>query len=201
MDKNKLKEYIARTAYNIGFGAKKNFASYDIISNANEYISMVSMVIGILALVFDSFNEKIISVLLLIAGILGLYISKFESKLEIYNEIGKANTRFFNSLTILYNKVDEEKANINDILSQVREIEKEFYLNSISKQVYLSDWLAHYKFFYQFQCDWVIKELKLTFWDKVPSGLKLFILFISVFIIFVIIYRCSFFQKLMNYIC
>ena len=79
MNKTDLKKYIARTAYNVGFGAKKNYASYDIVRNANEYISIISMIIGVLALVSESLKGKIISASLLIAGIVGLYINKFDA--------------------------------------------------------------------------------------------------------------------------
>ena len=89
MNKTDLKKYIARTAYNVGFGAKKNYASYDIVRNANEYISIISMIIGVLALVSESLNGKFISASLLIAGIVGLYINKFDCDLERYEKIGK----------------------------------------------------------------------------------------------------------------
>lgn len=202
MDKIQLKQYIAKIAYNIGFGAKKNFASYDIIRNANEYISMISMAIGVLALVFETFNEKTISALLLIAGIIGLYISKFESMLDTYDKTGVSNTKHFNELNILYNKVDEINADTDDILLKVKEIENDFYSTTISKQVYFSGWYAHYKFFYQFQCEWIVKELKLTFWkDKVPNSLKLYLYLMILIVIITILYRCNIIERIINYIC
>lgn len=202
MDKIQLKQYIARAAYNIGFGAKKNFASYDIIRNANDYISMISMAIGVLVLVFETFNEKTISALLLIAGIIGLYISKFESMLDTYGKTGVSNTKYFNELNILYNKVDEINADTDDILLKVKEIENDFYSTTISKQVYFSGWYAHYKFFYQFQCEWIVKELKLTFWkDKVPNSLKLYLYLMILIVIITILYRCNIIERIINYIC
>lgn len=202
MDKTQLKQYIAKIAYNIGFGAKKNFASYDIIKNANEYISMISMAIGVLALVFEAFNEKTISALLLIAGIIGLYISKFESMLESYDKAGTTNTKQFNELNVLYHKVDEIDTDTNDILSQVKGIENDFYSKTISKQVYFSSWYAHYKFFYQFQCEWIVKELKLTFWkDKVPNSFKVFLVIFILFTMGIIFYKCTIIQEMINNFC
>ena len=58
MNKNNLKRYIAKTAYNVGFGAKKNFASYDIVRNLNQYTSILSMIVAVLALVFEVFNQS-----------------------------------------------------------------------------------------------------------------------------------------------
>lgn len=183
MEKSKLKKLIAKTAYNIGFGAKKNFASYDIIRNSNEYISMISMAIGVLALVFDVFNEKIVSAALLIAGIIGLYINKFDYELDNYEKTGVANTKMFNSLTELYYETDEYNTDLDSIFSRLKLIEEEFYTNQKSKQVYFSDWLAHYKFFYQFQSAWVVSELDLTWWkDKVPNSLKFVIIILIVLI-------------------
>ena len=34
MDKNTLLKMIAETGYNVGFGAKKHFATYDIVEKA-----------------------------------------------------------------------------------------------------------------------------------------------------------------------
>ena len=69
-------------------------------------------------------------------------------------------------------------------------IEDEFYRERFSKQVYLSDWVAHYKFFFQYQSDWVVKELNLKFFkDKIPSSFKLILLIFIVFCITFIAYN------------
>ena len=85
--------------------------------------------------------------------------------------IGKTYLRLFNSLTKLYLKANQTN-NENDLINIEREvsnIEDEFYRERFSKQVYLSDWVAHYKFFFQYQSDWVVKELDLKlFKDKIP---------------------------------
>ena len=192
MNKTDLKKYIARTAYNVGFGAKKNYASYDIVRNANEYISIISMIIGVLALVSESLNGKFISASLLIAGIVGLYINKFDCDLERYEKIGKNYLRLFNSLTKLYLKANQTNDE-NDLINIERDvsiIEDEFYRERFSKQVYLSDWVAHYKFFFQYQSDWVVKELNLKFCkDKIPSSFKLILLIFIVFCITFIAYN------------
>jgi hypothetical protein len=46
MDKNNLQKQIAETAYNVGFGAKKPFASYDIIDKMPGVISFLSLATG-----------------------------------------------------------------------------------------------------------------------------------------------------------
>lgn len=193
MDKINLKKYIAKTAYNIGFGAKKNLASYDIVRNLNEYISIFSMIIAVLALVFEFFNAKVISAIMLIFGIIGLYINKFDKEIEDYEKFGTLYLKLYNKLQILYNKVDTIDESKNQALvEEIELIEEEFYKNNNAKQVYFSDWLAHFKFFYQFQTDWIVEELNLKFWkDKLPNSLKFIMFLLIMLIIFYTCYYCN----------
>ncbi|WP_313384570.1 SLATT domain-containing protein [Chishuiella sp.] len=193
MNNDKLKNHIAKTAYNVGFGAKKNFASFDIVNNLNEYISILSMIIGVLALVFEIFNAKVISATLLIFGIIGLYINKFDKGVAEYEKYGVLYLKLYNQLHLLYNKVDASDDILRkEILEEVEHIDEEFYNNNISKQVYFSDFLAHFKFYYQFQTEWIVKELNLTFWkDKIPNSLKIIIiLFLIIALIIVFFIKC-----------
>ena len=136
------------------------------------------MIIGVLALVFEIFNAKIISATLLIFGIIGLYINKFDKGVEEYEKYGVLYLKLYNQLHLLYNEVDASDDILRkEILEEVKHIEEEFYNNNISKQVYFSDLLAHFKFYYQFQTEWIVKELNLTFWkDKIPNSLKVIII-------------------------
>ncbi|WP_313636495.1 SLATT domain-containing protein [Empedobacter sp.] len=200
MNNDKLKNYIAKTAYNIGFGAKKNFASFDIVNNLNEYISILSMIIGVLALVFEIFNAKIISATLLIFGIIGLYINKFDKGVEEYEKYGVLYLKLYNQLHLLYNEVDASDDILRkEILEEVKHIEEEFYNNNISKQVYFSDLLAHFKFYYQFQTEWIVKELNLTFWkDKIPNNLKVIIILFLIIVLIVIFFSQLFMKNICN---
>lgn len=196
MNNDKLKNYIAKTAYNIGFGAKKNFASFDIVNNLNEYISILSMIIGVLALVFEIFNAKIISATLLIFGIIGLYINKFDKGVEEYEKYGVLYLKLYNQLYLLYTEVDASNdISRKEILEKVKYIEEEFYNNRMSKQVYFSDFLAHFKFYYQFQTEWIVKELNLTFWnDKIPNSLKI-IMILSLIIVLIVLFISSVYEN------
>ena len=52
---------------------------------------------------------------------------------------------------------------------QLHAIEKEYYSTTINKQILFSDWYAHYKFFGQYQIDWVDEQKKFKFFrDKLP---------------------------------
>ncbi|WP_406632169.1 hypothetical protein, partial [Ornithobacterium rhinotracheale] len=57
-------------------------------------------------------------------------------------------------------------------------------------QVWFSSWFAHYKFFYQFQSNWISEELKLSFFkDKIPLSL---IIFIFILLVSAIVYLLQF---------
>ena len=75
MKKSDLLKSIAEKGYDIGFGAKKHFATYDIIEKTPGLISFISMAIGIYALCVDSLSTKIVSATFIVLGVVGLYIS------------------------------------------------------------------------------------------------------------------------------
>lgn len=63
MDKDGLLKSIAEMGYNVGFGAKKHFATYDIVQKVPGAIGFVSMAIGIFALIFEPLSEATVSLL------------------------------------------------------------------------------------------------------------------------------------------
>ena len=104
----------------------------------------------------------------------------------------------YNKLEFLYNKVnDSNESDYESVISEIESIENEFYDNNKSKQVYFSDWLAHFKFFYQFQTNWIVNELGLNFWkDKLPNSLKFILIVILIFLVICIGLHCFNFIKL-----
>ncbi len=60
-------------------------------------------------------------------------------------------------------------------LAEYYKIETEYYAVSISEQILLSDWYAHYKFFAQQQIDWIEKYRPFRFTDKVPLSLRILV--------------------------
>ena len=58
MDKNSLLRCIAEKAYDVGIGAKKHFASYDLLEKTPGFVGFITMAAGILGLVIDSFAAK-----------------------------------------------------------------------------------------------------------------------------------------------
>lgn len=171
MEKNDLLESIAVTAYNVGFGAKKHFATYDIAEKLPGLISFLSMAFGTYALVVEELSVKILSASIIVLGIIGLYVSFYESNKTQYDKVGTKLTLLFDELRYLYMsaKIKHDEKDIAQIQEKLRDIEQEYYEISISKQIIFSDWYAHYKFFWQQQTDWINEQKKFgLFRDKIP---------------------------------
>ena len=180
MTKEDLLKQIAESGYNIGFGAKKSFATFDIVDKIPGILNFCALAIGILALVIDELNIKIVSASLIIFGVIGIYISKYDDKKDEYATSGSKIIEMFNELKSLYHSVKAKSDDINfdEDMSKMKEIEDKFYSITIPKQILFSDWYAHYKFFWQWatHIKWLESELKLTFWEnKIPLSFLVFI--------------------------
>ena len=77
MNREGLLLSIAETGYNVGFGAKKNFATHDIVQKAPGLIGFASLAVGVLALIYEPLNSKWIAAVLVVLGIASLYIFAF----------------------------------------------------------------------------------------------------------------------------
>lgn len=179
MDKDSLLKEIAETGYNVGFGGRKHFATFDIVDKTPGLISFFSMAFGTYALVFDGLSTEFLSASFVVLGIIGLYISFYDSRKGDYEKAGIALTRLFNELRQLYRStksanddaLPEHKEKLNDI-------ETRYYETSISKQILFSDWFAHYKFFWQVQIDWIDEQKNFKFLrDKIPLTFSLTVVF------------------------
>jgi SMODS and SLOG-associating 2TM effector domain 6 len=169
VDRPGLLKSIAETGYNVGFGAKKHFATYDIVEKTPGMIGFVSLAIGILSLVFEPLSAKGPAAALAIAGVMGLYISLYDHKKMEYERAGPELTQLFNELRALYRSV-QAQGDLDSGLAELQAIETAYYGIAISKQILFSDWYAHYKFFAQFQID-CDEQKHFTWRDKVPLSL------------------------------
>jgi hypothetical protein len=186
MTKDELLKCIAETGYNVGFGAKKHFSTYDLVEKTPGFISFFSMAFGIYALVFDDLSTKLLSASFIVLGIVGLYISLYDSKKSEYESSGKKLTKIYNDLAKLYRKAkSSNEDNIESLVSQLSELEDDFYSSCQSKQILFSDWYAHYKFFWQHQIDWVDEQKKFRFLrDKIPLTFSLTVVVVLVGLVF-----------------
>lgn len=171
MDKAGLLKSIATTGYNVGFGAKKHFATFDIVEKAPGWIGLISSAVGILALVYDPLSAKLPSAILVILGIVTFYITPYKSKQ--YDAEGRDLTKLFGELRDLYYAV-QSGADIDESREKLSAIEERYYKNGLSKQILFSDWYAHYKFFAQQQISWLDEQLNFTLKDKIPLSLRFF---------------------------
>lgn len=175
MDKAGLLRTIAETGYNVGFGAKKTFATFDIVEKGPGWIGLISFVVGLFGLVYEVLATKVPSAILLAAGVAALYISFYKSR--DYEDVGIKLIQLFNRLRDLYREVDGG-ADLAASQAKLAQIEADFYGVTISKQIFLSDWYAHYKFFAQTQIDWIDEQLKFKLWkDMIPLSGKILIVF------------------------
>lgn len=186
MTKKDLLKQIAIAGYNVGFGAKLHFSTYDIVQKTPDRINLVSLGVAVFALFIDALTVKFLSATFVVLGIAVLYIGYYKDVLEHYNEKGVLFTNLYNDLRVLYYEVKTKKSdNVALELEKLKSIEKTFNENSISKQVLFSNWYAHYKFFWQHQIDWVEEQKNFSLLkDKIPLSLS----FVVVLIILVSLY-------------
>ncbi|WP_151813336.1 SLATT domain-containing protein [Acinetobacter nosocomialis] len=192
MNKAELLRYIAETGYNVGFGAKKHLATYDLLEKMPGWIGFVSTAVGVLGLIIDAFSTKLVSAIFVIVGISGLYISFYDRDKNEYEKAGSALTSLFNELKSLYFDVKSlpDNSDVSTYQAKLSDIEKRYLPLCISKQILFSTWYAHYKFFWEHQIDWIDEQLKFKFLrDKVPLSL-IFILFILILIIIFFQWDC-----------
>lgn len=164
---------VADLAYNVGFGAKRHFATHDLAEKTPGVVGFLSMAIGIVGLIYEPLSTKAISASLTIAGLIALYCSFYNA--ENYGKVGTRMTELFNELRRI--REDETGATRESLETRVAAIETEFYAISIPRQMLFSDAYAHFKFFFQMNIQWLDRDLQFQFWrDKVPATFKLFLL-------------------------
>ncbi|MGX5643261.1 SLATT domain-containing protein [Bacillus toyonensis] len=187
MNKDALLKELATNGYNVGFGAKKHFATYDIVEKIPVIISVITFMVGLGQLAYPNAPyAQFISLILVIISAFAFYISPYSQDKVKYEEAGVKTTQLFNQLRALYWKVQISSAdNFQEEETQMREIMNEFYAVSMSKQIYGSDWFAHYKFFCQMQIDWIDEQKRFKWYkDKIPKSLVFSILmYIVIFLL------------------
>jgi len=171
MKKELLLKSIAETAYNVGYGAKVNFATYDIVEKAPGFFGFVSLVVGIYALFLKELTSEHVGAALVVLGVITLYLNNYSTEKDKYDEMGKELTARFSALKTLFRTAQSrpETEDFTEIAESLTRIEQEVIKLTPSKQILFSDWYAHYKFFWQQQTDWIAEARPFTlFRDKLP---------------------------------
>jgi hypothetical protein len=189
MTKQDLLKHIADTAYNVGFGAKKHFATYDMTAKIPGVIGYISTAVGVFGLVFEVLSIKALSAAFIVLGIMGIFITLYDHKKEKYAETGRKLTELFNKLKILYFNVKAAQGtDLSEYEQQLQMIEVEYSKTGISDQMLFSGWFAHYKFFWEHQIDWIDEQKHFRFFrDKIPLSFSFFAILLFLVAVFVVV--------------
>lgn len=177
MDQDRLLKAIAEKAYDVVFGVKKTFATYDIVSKGPGWIGFISSAVGVFALIYDPLSAKFPSAILVIAGIASLYLSFYRS--EEYEKAANAQLVLYNRLKLLYRSV-QSGMDVVAAKAEYDAIEASYYSVTVGKQVFLSGWYAHYKLFAESQTDWMDEQLHFTWKDKWPVSARITIVVFAI---------------------
>lgn len=169
MDKDALLLTIAEKGYDVAFGARKTFATYDWITKLPGWVGLVSSIIGIFALIYERWSAKVPSAILLAVGVATLYLSFYRA--EEYEKSANKLLALLDRLKDLYRSV---KAGYDPVAakSEFDAINAEYRATSIGKQVFLSGWYAHYKLFAETQIGWMDEQLHFKWTDKWPVSAR-----------------------------
>lgn len=111
IDKKQIQHHIARVAYEVWYGAKLNFWTYDIVIKLPPYVSFFSLAIGILGLSYPEMGEglvKFMSVSILIIGIISFYVERFDA--DKHKSMGIKNINQRNELHTLYEEMNSTES-------------------------------------------------------------------------------------------
>lgn len=183
MKRDDLLKCIADTGYNVGFGAKKHFATYDLVEKSPGWISFISIAFGIYSLAFKELSTSFLSASFTVLGVVGLYVSMYDAKKSDYEKAGVELTKIYNQLRALYYSVQSKSDSdvLTNLISEYQQLESQYYSVGLSKQILFSDWYAHYKFFWQHQIEWVDEQKNFSFFrDKVPLSFYMFLVVLIV---------------------
>ncbi|MCM2999969.1 SLATT domain-containing protein [Paenibacillus cellulositrophicus] len=174
MSKDLLLRSLAENGYNVLFGAKKHLATFDIVEKIPGIFATISLLIGVWQIYKPSFNyNSEVSLILIFLSIIALTISLYNSEKERYKEVGTQLTKIHNRLRTLYYKVkSSQEASFQAEEEEMERLLDEFYQINLSKQILLSDWYAHYKFFFQAQHEWISEQKFFTWRDKIPVSFR-----------------------------
>src|SRR5699024_6673561 len=150
---------IAIKGYDVGFGAKKHFATRDVVCNVPNVIALGTLITGIIQLGVDIpiFTNKVLSLFLIFIGIIAIFINQYGNRKNEFIEIGVKINKIYQELRNLYCKVQGtdsvNKEKIEELEQVYNGLIHQFHDIGITQQIIFSDWYAHYKFFVQLEIE------------------------------------------------
>lgn len=193
MKKEIFLKSLAEHGYNVMFGAKKHFATYDIVEKVPSGIALITLLIGIWQLYAPSFDySKEVSLVIILVSVVALQINLYNSNKDDYMTAGIKLTEIHNELKDLYYwvKSSTESEVNNEQQEKLQKLLNDYYAISITKQITFSDWYAHYKFFYQAQHEWIDEQKSFTWKDKFPMSFRIWTAIVIITILFFVIKFC-----------
>lgn len=176
MNRDQLLKELAVTGYNVLYAAKKHFATYDIVEKVPGWITIATLGIGIFALVVPGLTNEKLAAAVLIVGIASIYFNQFQLQSDKYAKAGGELIQQFNELRSIYNHAQSRspEISVDDLEAQYKVVLAKSEQVWLHKHIFLSDWYAHYKIFWQAQIGWLDEQLHFRFWrDKVPLTLSI----------------------------
>jgi hypothetical protein len=176
MKKEYLLREIAEAGYNTLYAAKKHFSTYDIVEKAPGWLRLATLGVGILTLALPNLRHQVVGVAVVLVGIASIYFGPFIDQRAKYAETGAKLINQFNRLRWLYNEVRSQSSDnpMEPWIEQYKTIAAETEQTWMHKHIFLSDWYAHYKIFWQSQIKWLDDELSFKLLrDKVPLSLTI----------------------------
>lgn len=176
MTKGTLLKSIAETGYNVGFGAKRHFVTYDTYRIVPKLFSIITLIIGVFQLT-NIYKTNITgniaewcSFLLIGVGLIALVVDLRSKSLEDYNVVGKELQGLYNRLRLLYNQVkgSQEGIDFTVEINELKNIEMRFREISVSEQATATHILTNVRFFTETQTDWLDEQLHFSIRDKFP---------------------------------
>lgn len=169
MDYQLALKLIAEKAYDVGYTAKLHFSTYDIVEKAPGWIGLISLVIGVLALYIDFLAAKHVSALITVIGICSLYITYYADSKELYFLAGNKLTELLDQLKGMSAQCKSNQQFTAADQAQLDQITADFRSACQRKHILFSGWLAHKKFFWDHQIDWIAEHREFRFFrDKIP---------------------------------
>lgn len=183
--RDSLKKRSATIGYNLGFGSKRHFATYDIVEKTPVYFGVFSFAVGIAFLIFK--NDTLATFIGASSSVIGfalLYLNNYLNEKEKYIEIGKQLNTLYGKVYSIYEKSKTCQESEFPILeNELTLINDEFQKIAIHKQVFFSNEFAHFKLFFESQPGWFVKELQLTFWkDMIPAIWRVYVVIVILLI-------------------
>ena len=181
VEKTTVQLHIARVGYDVGFGSKKHFATYDLIEKGPGWLALFSLIGGLWALFVPALESKHLAALFIVFSFVTLYISQYAAEKDKYRDAGVALIKIYHQLAALAATTATltTDSDLQSAFDEANRLRDEAIARGITKQMFASDWYAHFKFFFQTQHDWVDAQLHFGFFkDKIPAGLYAVVLII-----------------------